>query len=230
MYHPAAASVAESAAGFDTEDFEFIELVNPTDQPIDLSAVKLAQTIQNGAPVGVVFDFASGSIHEIAPGQAVVVVKNREAFEQRYGRGLPVAGVWLGGLSNNAEIITVAHKHNIVQQFAYNDDWYTTTDGQGKSLEIINPDAKDLKRWQEKTGWRESLKSHGSPGTIDRVLGDSNQDGVFDALDLTFAFQAGEYEDSVANNSTFAEGDWDGDGDFTSLDIVLAFQQGHYVS
>ena len=229
MYHPAAASVAESAAGFDTEDFEFIELVNPTDQPIDLSAVKLAQTIQNGAPVGVVFDFASGSIHEIAPGQAVVVVKNREAFEQRYGRGLPVAGVWLGGLSNNAEIITVAHKHHIVQQFAYKDDWYTTTDGQGKSLEIINPDTDNLKRWQEKTGWRESLKSHGSPGTIDRVLGDSNQDGVFDALDLTFVFQAGEYEDSVANNSTFAEGDWDGDGDFTSLDIVLAFQQGHYV-
>ena len=61
------------------------------------------------------------------------------------------------------------------------------------------------------------------------MLGDSNQDGVFDALDLTFVFQAGEYEDSVANNSTFAEGDWDGDGDFTSLDIVLAFQQGHYV-
>ena len=36
-------------------------------------------------------------------------------------------------------------------------------------------------------------------------------------------FQAGEYEDGVDGNSTFAEGDWNGDGDFNSRDFVFAF-------
>ncbi len=58
--------------------------------------------------------------------------------------------------------------------------------------------------------------------------GDSNHDGQFNAADLTAALQAGEYEDGVAKNSTFEEGDWDGDGDFTTLDIIYVFQSGFY--
>ncbi len=42
--------------------------------------------------------------------------------------------------------------------------------------------------------------------------------------------QAGEYEDDVVGNSTFAEGDWNGDGEFDSGDIVLAFQTGNYLA
>ena len=61
------------------------------------------------------------------------------------------------------------------------------------------------------------------------VVGDSNQDGIFDSADLIRVFQANEYEDELAGNSTFAEGDWNGDGDFDSTDLVLAFQSGHYV-
>ncbi len=43
-------------------------------------------------------------------------------------------------------------------------------------------------------------------------------------------FAVGEYEDGVARNSTFAEGDWNTDGDFTTDDLVLAFQLGGYSS
>jgi hypothetical protein len=60
--------------------------------------------------------------------------------------------------------------------------------------------------------------------------GDSNQDGVFNSSDLILVFQAGEYEDAINGNSTFAEGDWNGDGDFNSSDLVLAFQRGNYVN
>ena len=56
------------------------------------------------------------------------------------------------------------------------------------------------------------------------VIGDSNLDGRFDSNDLIAVFQAGEFEDDIANNSVWEDGDWNGDGDFDSSDLVLAFQ------
>ena len=61
-----------------------------------------------------------------------------------------------------------------------------------------------------------------------RIVGDSNDDGVFDSTDLTSVLQAGKYEDGIDNNATFDEGDWNHDGDFDSSDLVAAFQAGHY--
>ncbi len=60
------------------------------------------------------------------------------------------------------------------------------------------------------------------------ISGDASGDGSFDSTDFIIAFQAGEYEDAIAQNSDWTEGDWDGDGDFTSSDFVLAFQTGSY--
>ena len=51
--------------------------------------------------------------------------------------------------------------------------------------------------------------------------GDATGDGVFDSADMVQAFQAGEYEDALPGNSTFAEGDWNGDHEFESSDMVL---------
>ncbi len=61
-----------------------------------------------------------------------------------------------------------------------------------------------------------------------RLIGDVTDDGVFDSSDLVTVFQAGEYEDGIAGNSGFEDGDWNGDGDFDSGDLVFAFQGGHY--
>jgi hypothetical protein len=61
-----------------------------------------------------------------------------------------------------------------------------------------------------------------------RVMGDANGDGRFDSADLVQVFQAGEYEDGIHLNSTFATGDWNGDFEFTSRDLVWAFQAGNY--
>ncbi len=77
--------------------------------------------------------------------------------------------------------------------------------------------------------------SSASEQTVDRIfgdvqdlIGDSNLDGIFNTADLVLVLQAGEYEDGIENNSTWAEGDWDGDRDFTTGDFVLALQQGNY--
>lgn len=59
-------------------------------------------------------------------------------------------------------------------------------------------------------------------------IGDANLDGEFASSDLVNIFVAGEYEDDIALNSTWATGDWNGDGDFTTSDLVLAFQDGGY--
>ena len=56
--------------------------------------------------------------------------------------------------------------------------------------------------------------------------GDSNLDRVFDSDDL---IRTSEYDDGIADNSTWAEGDWNGDGDFDSSDLILAFKIGQYV-
>ena len=61
-------------------------------------------------------------------------------------------------------------------------------------------------------------------------FGDSNLDGTFNSGDLIRVFQAGEYEDDVPGNSSWADGDWDGSGDFDTGDLVLAFQTGSYVA
>jgi uncharacterized protein YjbI with pentapeptide repeats len=89
--------------------------------------------------------------------------------------------------------------------------------------------------------WQSSLFDLNGDSTIDRRdletwvddvratwFGDANLDGEFNSTDLIQVFQAGQYEDSFEDNSSWATGDWDADGDFTTSDLVAAFQDGGY--
>ena len=53
-------------------------------------------------------------------------------------------------------------------------------------------------------------------------------DRIFNSADLVQVFVRGEYEDDVAGNSVWSDGDWNGDGDFNSQDLVSAFAAGPY--
>ncbi len=59
-------------------------------------------------------------------------------------------------------------------------------------------------------------------------MGDANLDGEFNSTDFVDVFVAGKYEDAIAGNAGWAEGDWDGSADFDSSDFVLAFVNGGY--
>jgi hypothetical protein len=59
-------------------------------------------------------------------------------------------------------------------------------------------------------------------------LGDSNLDGEFNSGDFVLVFGAGQYEDAITGNSTWATGDWNGDTEFNSGDFVAAFAAGGY--
>ncbi|MCA9211850.1 MAG: hypothetical protein KDB27_02200 [Planctomycetales bacterium] len=84
----------------------------------------------------------------------------------------------------------------------------------------FNMNGDNLVDQNDRTYWIESIRS--------TYLGDSNLDGEFSSADFVQVFQANEYEDGVADNSTWAEGDWNGDGDFNTTDFVAAFQAGGY--
>ncbi|MCA9196999.1 MAG: PEP-CTERM sorting domain-containing protein [Planctomycetales bacterium] len=75
---------------------------------------------------------------------------------------------------------------------------------------------------EDRRVWVEDLKY--------TYFGDSNLDGEFNTSDFVQVFTAGEFEDTTAGNSTWAEGDWNGDGDFTTADFVLAFSSGGFES
>ncbi len=228
-YHPQSPSESEQAAGFTNDDnFEFIELVNTSDQPVDLTLAGLTRTEQNGESVGVDFDFAEGSISRLGPGERVVIVEDMAAFKFRYGTDIPIAGQWSGGLSNAGEQLTLLVNGQVLQQFSYDDAWHTSTDGTGPSLEIVNAADPILDNWAVAASWRASNVDGGSPGRSSRLVGDSNGDGIFDSADLVAVFQAAKYEDGIPNNATFEEGDWNQDGDFNTSDFVFAFRSGTY--
>ena len=65
---------------------------------------------------------------------------------------------------------------------------------------------------------------------METTYGDSNFDQIFNSSDFVQVFTFGEYEDGIAGNSTWAEGDWDCDGDFGTSDFVAAFQTRAYVA
>lgn len=233
-YNPADPSGNEAL--LNNDDFEFIELMNISDQAVDLAGVTFAQVEVPGDMDGIRFEFDA---QVLEPGERIVVAKNRAAFTSRYGTEVRLAngsgddvasGVYGGQLANSGETLTLLAPNGLtIQQFAYSDDWYGETDGDGPSLELIDAAIADLSAWERKESWQPSSRLHGTPGAGPRLIGDINNDNVFSSEDILLAFSAGEYEDDIDDNSTYEEGDWNGDGDFTTRDLVDAFIYNVYV-
>jgi len=138
-------------------DSEFVELTNVGDQAVNLNLVRFTK--------GVAFTFSDV---ELAPGGFCLVVKNREAFEARYGPGLPVVGQYAGSLSDGGERIELVDAlDTVIHSFSYRDDWYDITDGRGFSLTGIDPAGTSASLWSNRSAWRPSAEEGGSPGRSD---------------------------------------------------------------
>ncbi len=133
------------------------------------------------------FRFAESDSLQLAPHEITLIVNNRAAFEQRYGRDLPIAGEYTDSrLSNGGETIQLSRATGAVILFemTYNDrePWPKSPDGQGSSLVLIDPatfsgDASDPLQWQA------SVPSGGTPGSlIPTTLGTGSRDGDGDGL------------------------------------------------
>ncbi|MBN1417767.1 MAG: CotH kinase family protein [Planctomycetes bacterium] len=180
MYHPLP---PPPGSPYRTEDFEFIELQNAGDEPIDIAGARFID--------GIEFVFPDGAYGALMPGEYVVVVKNLEAFATIYdAASIPIAGEFTWQLENRGEVIELqGPMGEPILRFAYDDEWYSTTDGQGASLVMQDPRG-DLATWGLKERWAASIVPGGTPGTGEEAFlgglqlpGDVNQDSTFDIGD-----------------------------------------------
>ena len=167
----------------DNDDFEFIELTNTGPVALVLTGVRFTD--------GIAFDFTGSDVQELAPGGHVLVVRNRTAFQARYGPGLPVAGEYDGRLRDEGEAIAlVAPINRPIDAVSYSptETPIAGTSGYGFSM-TRNLDY----RGSAADEWRPSSLWGGTPGADDPAL--------------TFA-PAGVVINELRANARTAGGDW----------------------
>src|SRR5690606_26022807 len=169
-YHPTA-----------NEALEFVELVNRSNETIDLTGVSFA--------AGITFDFADNQL--LALGARLLVVRDLAAFQAHYGADLPIAGQYTGALDNNGEeIALVAADGSDIFRFRYEDSrpWPAAADDLGRSLVFPTPSADP----GDPANWRSSFAVGGNPGTTDSVAftgaadADADRDGLSALLEHAF--------------------------------------------
>ncbi len=157
-YHPADPTLSEQVAGFtNSDEFEFIELMNISSGSIDLSGSRFT--------AGVDFTFPLNTI--LASSQRVIIVSNRNAFAVRHPE-IPyasIAGEYLNDrLENAGELIRLESAAGaVILNFTYGTTglWPTEADGSGRSLVLFKPAAAtDL---NAPLNWRASGAANGTP-------------------------------------------------------------------
>lgn len=154
-YNPYDLTPAEIAAGLtDPDDLEFVELHNTGDTPMDITGFVL----QDG--IGAVFPAFT-----LTNGHYAVVVADTNAFRIRYpDPAIPIIGTYSGKLKNSGETIRLENTQgDILASIDFEDDgpWPGRADGDGSSLELIDPANPE---YDEPSQWRSSSEYGGSPG------------------------------------------------------------------
>jgi hypothetical protein len=151
-YHPYRPSAAEAASGYsDADAYEFIELMNRSGAPIDLSGVAFTN--------GISFSFDDSPIILLNPGERVVLTPEDDAFTARYP-GIPFAGRYTGQLDNNGETLSLAGRDGqAIQEISFADGGIA--DGLGHSLRV-HPGAEGSSLASD---WLPSCAFHGTPGS-----------------------------------------------------------------
>ncbi|MBP7274869.1 MAG: lamin tail domain-containing protein [Kiritimatiellae bacterium] len=156
-YHPLAAWVPPGGTILvDGDEFEFLEVRNDGDTPLNLNGYSITG--------GITFVF-SGS-HVLSPGASMVIVENANFFAHRYPWATSVAGAYSGKLSNDGETLTLKNASGVtVFEVTYNDanGWPEAADGQGRSLILIQPEGDP----QNPAHWAASAELHGAPTAAD---------------------------------------------------------------
>ncbi len=149
-YHPLpGVSTSDSVSG---KKYEFIELKNTGENPIDLSNITFAE--------GIEYRFPPETI--LLPGQFYVIASSPVDFAERYGRYPD--GCFSKSLANDGESISmVNHDGEDIISFGYNDQspWPVEADGKGYSLSADEADPEGSP--SQHTYWKVSRMINGSP-------------------------------------------------------------------
>lgn len=134
-------------------DEEYIELINTSTQPFDLTGCQFT--------TGITYAFGPVSV---PAGGRVVVCRDRSRFVARYGTVANLASSsYTGRLADEGEtiVLTAADGSELVRfQYSPSGDWPSRANGLGSSLEVVDPNG-DL---SAASNWRSSTEYLGSPG------------------------------------------------------------------
>jgi len=136
---------------------EFIELYNPSDNETDLSLWQFTD--------GISFTLPRGTI--LKPGGYLVIARNPGALEKATGFS-GALGPWSGKLNNAGERVELSdHLGNARDVLTYLDEgaWDKPADGDGSSLELLNPNLPN----EYGVCWKASNKKLGTPGAQNSV-------------------------------------------------------------
>lgn len=144
-------------AGTDLDSDDFLELVNTSAAPIDVSGWSFTAGVTAVLPAGSV----------IPAGAYAVVAKDAVRFQVLYGFA-PLA-VYSGNLSNGGETVTLSNGTTIVDTVTYADadPWPTAPDGTGPSLELRGLSLDNT----VPENWGPSTVGGGTPGRRNSVDG-----------------------------------------------------------
>ena len=150
MYHP------------DDDAYEFLEILNTSTLTLDLEGMSFTAGISYTFPAVL-----------LPPGERIVIARDLTAFRSRYGAGTTVAGEYQAPDGSNKlsdggeELILLDSLGSLILDIFYRDDapWPTSADGDGYSLELINP-APGINA-SDPINWRSSRQINGTPGTSD---------------------------------------------------------------
>jgi hypothetical protein len=214
--------IVEFMYNSDNAGGEWIELLNTSDETIDLAGVQITEFSAGG------YTFGSGTL---GAGERIVVVQDRTAFMAAYPSVTNIAdGVFSGSLANEGESIALRGPlGELLQRFTYDDNtpWPTSPDGDGNSLVYVGPfnagedpaSGAPADPFDVAANWAASPDVGGSPGTDDEsdpIPGDYDNSGEVDNLDYTkWKSQYGMTVDP------FTESDGNGDGIVDAVDYTV---------
>ena len=197
MYHPPEPTGNEVTISTNRDEFEYIELKNVGPSALDLRDVRFTK--------GIDFDFAGSEVETLQSGAFVLVVKNRAAFEARYGTGLPVAGEYLNeNLRNSGERLKLSFGAGVpihdIDEYSDTLPWPQPADGGDFSLVLIDVNTTQTPDHDDPGNWRLSRYAGGSPGADDEItlaswmqshgvtdnLSDDDEDGVPAMMEFFF--------------------------------------------
>lgn len=198
-YDPLPQTPAEPGTGpINTSDFEFLEFLNTSAEPVDLANVRISGAVDE-------FNFSQGdpAATVVPPGGRVILCNSLAAFQVRYGNdpNVRIAGEFSGNLSNSGEIITLTDKDGaVIWSFAYNNKspWPLLNAGLGSSIVLNNPARHPAPDPSLGSNWRASAAPNGAPGLADSFpipanpLLDDDGDGISNLLEYLFGSNPGD--------------------------------------
>ena len=158
----------ELAAANDASDLEFIEMKNVSNESINLTAVKFAE--------GLDFDFTFSDVTSLGPGEFVLVVRNKAAFEARYGTDHSdrIAGEYAPTRLENAgeRLHLVDGLGNTIADFRYNDrtPWPEAAGREGVSM-VLDSSALPEPDYDVAGNWTSSALIGGTPNADETFEG-----------------------------------------------------------